>query len=103
MDVFPASGDPEQLAAPGALVAGAVGGMGLIIGAFRRLRGELKGAYVPQCRTRLKAVSLTAHSLIGLESVLSLRLNKIEVAAFPEKSVGPRLLVDTKETGTKDY
>ncbi len=27
---------------PGALVAGAVGGMGLLIGAFRSLRGELK-------------------------------------------------------------
>ena len=48
-------------------------------------RHRIKGAYVPQCRTRLKAVSLTAHSLIGLESVLSLRLNKVEVAAFPEK------------------
>ena len=76
---------PEILAnwlQPGALVAGAVGGMGLLIGAFRSLRGELKdemragedrmnkridevkeemkefkqemGTYVPQCRTRLK-------------------------------------------------
>ena len=37
---------PEILAnwlQPGALVAGAVGGMGLLIGAFRSLRGELKG------------------------------------------------------------
>ena len=36
---------PEILAnwlQPGALVAGAVGGMGLLIGAFRSLRGELK-------------------------------------------------------------
>ena len=36
---------PEILAnwlQPGALVAGAVEGMGLLIGAFRRLRGELK-------------------------------------------------------------
>ncbi len=37
---------PEILAnwlQPGALVAGTVGGMGLLIGAFRSLRGELKG------------------------------------------------------------
>ena len=37
---------PEILAnwlQPGALVAGAVGGMGLLIGAFRSLRGDLKG------------------------------------------------------------
>ena len=36
---------PEILAnwlQPGALVAGAVGGMGLLIGAFRSLRSELK-------------------------------------------------------------
>ena len=37
---------PEILAnwlQPGALVAGAVGGMGLLIGAFRSLRGDMKG------------------------------------------------------------
>ncbi len=37
---------PEILAnwlQPGALVAGAVGGMGLLIGAFRHLRSDLKG------------------------------------------------------------
>ena len=37
---------PEILAnwlQPGALVAGAVGGMGLLIGAFRSLRSDLKG------------------------------------------------------------
>ena len=37
---------PEILAnwlQPGALVAGAVGGMGLLISAFRSLRGDLKG------------------------------------------------------------
>ena len=44
MGVLPPSRDPGQLVTePGALVAGAVGGgMGLLIGAFCSLRGELK-------------------------------------------------------------
>ncbi len=42
MNVLSASGDPDQLAAADALVAGTVGDMGLLISAFRSLRSELK-------------------------------------------------------------
>ena len=45
---------PEILAnwlQPGALVVGAVGGMGLLIGAFRSLRGDLKEEMKEEMRT----------------------------------------------------
>ena len=43
IDALPSPGTPDPVVVqPGALVAGAVGGLGLLIGAFRNLGAELK-------------------------------------------------------------
>ena len=43
MDVLPTLKILANWLQPGPLMAGAVGGMGLLIGAFHSLRGDLKG------------------------------------------------------------